>query len=390
MLAEPGFARGLVLHSDARGDVAQLGEHCVRIAGVRGSSPLISTIGSPSTRIEQPTSVTVLPEASPIADRAAPDPARRFLAATVGYVVTLWLLYGLFVATEVGQRLENSALQASTLRGVEVRADSLAYLSGVSVATFVGAMAVIALVAMLRRRPGLGVLAVATMAASVLVAETLKDTLPRPELVEGPVWILRNSFPSGTATVAASVSMGALLVAPDRLRWLVLPAAVALTAVVGQATQVTGWHRASDALGGVVLTGSFASAGLLALALNRHVRPSNLGRVHPRVFALILALAGLAVVVGLALLAAFAAFPLLRAPADSESAFLQTSSDLIAVGLTTVAIAVFAWIIEPYTLGVTAQAGTRGAIAAPAQVDEPAATTDILAVPTDDEASGSG
>ncbi len=33
-----------MLHSDARGDVAQLGEHRVRIAGVRGSSPLISTI----------------------------------------------------------------------------------------------------------------------------------------------------------------------------------------------------------------------------------------------------------------------------------------------------------------------------------------------------------
>ena len=32
----------------SRGDVAQLGEHCVRIAGVRGSSPLISTIPSAS------------------------------------------------------------------------------------------------------------------------------------------------------------------------------------------------------------------------------------------------------------------------------------------------------------------------------------------------------
>ena len=33
-----------MLDCDARGDVAQLGEHRVRIAGVRGSSPLISTI----------------------------------------------------------------------------------------------------------------------------------------------------------------------------------------------------------------------------------------------------------------------------------------------------------------------------------------------------------
>ena len=42
--AEPvRSSRDPVLHSVARGDVAQLGEHRVRIAGVRGSSPLIST-----------------------------------------------------------------------------------------------------------------------------------------------------------------------------------------------------------------------------------------------------------------------------------------------------------------------------------------------------------
>jgi hypothetical protein len=33
-----------------RGDVAQLGEHRVRIAGVRGSSPLISTIHAAPVR----------------------------------------------------------------------------------------------------------------------------------------------------------------------------------------------------------------------------------------------------------------------------------------------------------------------------------------------------
>ena len=38
-----GSGLGRLLDSVARGDVAQLGEHRVRIAGVRGSSPLIST-----------------------------------------------------------------------------------------------------------------------------------------------------------------------------------------------------------------------------------------------------------------------------------------------------------------------------------------------------------
>src|SRR4051812_13554053 len=40
-------AEGPLLYSAARGDVAQLEEHRVRIAGVRGSSPLISTIHLP-------------------------------------------------------------------------------------------------------------------------------------------------------------------------------------------------------------------------------------------------------------------------------------------------------------------------------------------------------
>lgn len=317
--------------------------------------------------------MTAPPEAPPIRDRRTPDPARRFLAATAAYVAALLGLYGLFVGTETGQRLENSALQASTLRDIEVRADSLTYLSGVSVATFVGAMAVIALIAMLRRRPGLGVLAVATMGVAVLLAEVLKVLLPRPELVEGPVWILRNSFPSGTATVAASVAMGALLVAPDRIRWLVLPLAAGLTAIVGQATQVTGWHRASDALGGIALTGAVACIGLYVLARNRHVRPSTVGRVHPRVFGLLIAAAGIVVAVGLVLLLAFAAFPLLRAPADAESVFLQTSSDLFAVGLSTLAIAAFAWAIEPFTLGVSDDpraARMRRAAAAAERVSE--------------------
>ncbi len=48
--AEPGLpAEGALVYSAARGDVAQLEEHRVRIAGVRGSSPLISTIPRRST-----------------------------------------------------------------------------------------------------------------------------------------------------------------------------------------------------------------------------------------------------------------------------------------------------------------------------------------------------
>jgi membrane-associated phospholipid phosphatase len=299
--------------------------------------------------------VTATPEAPTLADIVPPAtaPARRVLAAVIAYAAAFVALYAVFVGTEQGQRLENSALLASTLRGDAVRADSLTYLSGVSVVTFAGAMAVVALVGLLRRRPGLGVLAALTMGATALAAEILKTVIERPELVDGPIWILRNSFPSGTAAIAASVGLGALIVSPDRLRWVVLGVAAVFAAIVGQATQVTGWHRASDALAGVVLAGGIAAASLVLLARLGHVQPSTVGRVHPRVFGAIWIVAAGTIAVGTALLIAFVAFPLLRAPDDAESAFLQTASNLIDFGLSMVANAGVVWLIEPFTLGTT-------------------------------------
>jgi membrane-associated phospholipid phosphatase len=330
--------------------------------------------------------VTATPEAPSLADTIHPaiGPTRRFLAAMAGYAVAFVGLYAVFVGTEQGQRFENSALLASTLRGDGVRADSLTYLSGVSVVTFAGSMAVVALVGMLRRRPGLGVLAAITMGTTALVAELLKTVLDRPELVDGPVWILRNSFPSGTAAIAAAVGLGALIVSPDRLRWVVIVVAAVVAAIVGQATQVTGWHRASDALAGVVLAGSIAAASLVLLARSGRVQPSTVGRVHPRVFGAIWLVAAGTIAVGTALLVAFVAFPLLRAPDEAESAFLQTASNLITFGLSMVAIAGFGWVIEPFTLGVSpdptpdaeAEVAIDGVVAADDDADEGDPTAD--------------
>jgi membrane-associated phospholipid phosphatase len=326
--------------------------------------------------------VTATPEAPTLADTAHPGPTRRFLAATIGYIAVFWALYVVFVGTEQGQRFENSALLASTLRGDTVRADSLTYLSGVSVVTFAGAMAVVALVGLLRRRPGLGVLAAGAMGVTALAAEILKMVLERPALVDGPVWILRNSFPSGTAAIAAAVGLGALMVCPDRLRWIVLVIAAVLAAFVGQATQVTGWHRASDALAGVVLAGSVASAALVLLARSGHAQTSAVGRVHPRVFVAVVLVAGATILVGLTLLLAFVAFPLLRAPDEAESAFLQTASNLMTFGLSVIAIAAFAWVIEPFTLGTTA------VDAAGLDAEASATTAGTTATPTESAADG--
>ena len=82
-----------MLDSRARGDVAQLEEHCVRIAGVRGSSPLIST-NVPVARFDDPrdgawdtVEHAITDHRSPGADAViayAPVMGRRTIYARIG------------------------------------------------------------------------------------------------------------------------------------------------------------------------------------------------------------------------------------------------------------------------------------------------------------------
>jgi hypothetical protein len=286
-----------------------------------------------------------------VANRLASSPGWRFGLAALGSAVLVVTVYAAFVLTRAGQRLENIGLIGAQLRGPAVRAESLGYLAQMTVLTFALAILGLIAVAFVRRRPGLGVLVGAVMAGSVLLAEFLKGALPRPELVSGPVWILRNDFPSGTATVAAAIGIGALLVAPDRLRWVVLPIGAAFAAVIGQSTQITGWHRMSGALGGVLLVISVASVALLLLARIGLVQPTPRGRIHPTLRAAILVVPAGTLLISASALALLVAFPLLQVPTNADAAFLHTVFELLGFGFTVLAFVLFASVIEPFSLG---------------------------------------
>ncbi|HEU4919519.1 MAG TPA: phosphatase PAP2 family protein [Candidatus Limnocylindrales bacterium] len=275
----------------------------------------------------------------------------RFGLAAAAAAALFGAVYGVFVLSLPGQRLENIALMGAQLRGAAAREESLTVLSQVTVLTFALALVGIAAIAFVRRRPGLGVLVAGVMGISTVVAELLKDVLPRPALVEGPIWILRNDFPSGTATVAAALGIGALLVSPDRLRWLVLPVGAIFAAIIGQSTQITGWHRMSGAIGGVLLVLAFASAALVVLARVGLVQPTSLGRVHPKLRAVILVLPAVALIVAVAALTLLVAFPLLQVPENADAVFLHTVFELLGFAFTIAAFVVFASVIEPYSFG---------------------------------------
>ena len=205
--------------------------------------------------------------------------------------------------------------------------------------------------------------------------------LDRPALVDGPIWILRNSFPSGSAAVATAIAVGAILVSPDRLRWAVVPVAVVYAAVVGEAIQTSGWHRLSDTVGAVLIVIASSSAALAVLARAGLVQRTAFGRIDRRLRRLLLA--GTLTILGVAavILAAGALFPLLTSPDGGRRALLQTAFPLLGMGLTAALIVGFAAAIEPYSIGRRSGSsdGTRPTAAATAAT----ATAKAAASPPD-------
>jgi membrane-associated phospholipid phosphatase len=95
-----------------------------------------------------------------------------------------------------------------------------------------------------------------------------------------------NSFPSGHTTAAASIAVALLLVVPAAHRLVAASAGAALTAVVGLAVVILGWHYPSDVLGGLLVVGAWGFAALAWLRLqagrghasgtHEHRRPRDL------------------------------------------------------------------------------------------------------------------
>ncbi len=282
-------------------------------------------------------------------DKMRPD--LRFAFAAIIALGLVVVTYWLFVATETGQRLENLALRGAELRTTADREAGVERLTQVSIAIFGVALAAVVAVAWLRRRAGLGLLTAGLMGASVVAVEALKDILTRPALVDGPDWILRNSFPSGSAAVAAAMAVGALLVSPDRLRWAVLPIGAIYATIIGDAIQTTGWHRLSDTIGGVLIVIGTACGALGILARGGLVQPSTHGRIDWRIRRALVGLAGAALLLGSIVLVTVAVFPLLVAPSGSRQAVLQTAFPLFGSGFILLAVLGFGWLVEPFTLG---------------------------------------
>lgn len=203
--------------------------------------------------------------------RSAPgstaDPASAFRAFAMAFTAGLVGLgvYLVFVRTTDGQRLDQTAL-----RHLGWSTRSRETISTVLDVITIGGMTLVlagcVLVALVRRRWAFAAGAIVLVAVSNLATQLLKHRiLTRPELGYGDL----NSLPSGHTTVAASITMAALLVVPRGARWLVAVAGSVSVAVTGVGTVVAGWHRPADVVAALCVTLAVGAVVLGALSIGR-------------------------------------------------------------------------------------------------------------------------
>lgn len=177
-----------------------------------------------------------------------------------------------------GQRWENAALEAANYPG-----DRPELLRLVSVGSLAGALVVVILIALIRRRVDLALRAGAVIALSSLTGQLLKyELLDRPPL---SALTSDNTFPSGHAIAFTCVLAGLAIVLPPTLRSLLIVPATAVVAIAYIQLLAFGWHRLSDVLGALLLV--FGVHTLVALAWpgpDRIERTGMLDRVSSRIF----------------------------------------------------------------------------------------------------------
>jgi hypothetical protein len=177
-------------------------------------------------------------------------------------------VYGFMVLTPFGQTLDDS-IYLGRVDAVH-RTWAKALLNSITIASVAVVLAVAFGIALLRRRPLAGLVAVGATGVAIVTAEILKMVVPRPDLTPLDDQIgTYNTLPSGHATLATGCALALVVVASTRWRPWVALAGAAFAGAVAPATVFAGWHRPSDALAGVVLAAATSAAGCAILVARR-------------------------------------------------------------------------------------------------------------------------
>lgn len=198
---------------------------------------------------------------------------RTYTALAGAALLALAGLYLVALNTSAVRRLDLSAFgdavdAEQSPRAHEATARLLQTIDVSSLALLGGA---IVLVALIRRRAALAVAAAVLVAGANLMTQALKAGLGHLDLLGGETArASAGAFPSGHATVAMSLALALVLVAPASQRPLAALVGMAYAVGVGIAVVALGWHFPSDVGGAYLVAAAWACA--VAAALSAHGR----------------------------------------------------------------------------------------------------------------------
>jgi hypothetical protein len=202
-----------------------------------------------------------------------------------GLIVCALLVLGgylLFVNTRWGQKIDEAAYSGRHIVAPALIEYDRLILDPVSASTLVVSMALILMAGAFRRCLAAAAIIAVGFACAVVGAELLKHALPwhalLPRDTKLPLDLQRHTYPSGHTTIGTSLSIALILLSPTRWRlWMAVIAGL-FGASFATGVLFVGWHRPSDAFGGIFWSGSCMSlTALLIIAL----RGKPIGKVQP-------------------------------------------------------------------------------------------------------------
>lgn len=198
-------------------------------------------------------------------DAARHHPASRHATRAARAALALLTLYVAFGLTPVGSALDQSMRAARDDSGTALVWLSHHLLDAINAPTVTMATLGLSVVAWRRAGRASGALTVLGIGSALGLSEAMKTLLPTLSHRPGGPLVVGGSFPSGHVAVTTALVLAALTVAGPRLMKVLWLPAVVLPAVTAVATIAVGWHRPSDAIGGV-LAAVVAHHGVRALA----------------------------------------------------------------------------------------------------------------------------
>jgi membrane-associated phospholipid phosphatase len=240
-------------------------------------------------------------------------------------LVLLLLVVRYCVGTIRGQMLDTVALAGNGTGRARVDAPLNTALDAISVASVVMVLALVGLIALVRRRYSLAIMAVILVAGSVATTYVLKAyVITRTDFGVDPDRAgAGNSLPSGHATAAAAFAIGLVLVLPPAARGIASVAGATYAAIVGVATLSAGWHRPSDVIASYLIAGGWAAAAGLLLVLAQ--RPSAVVSSRDRAgWSLVATLGGGLLLLAIGITALLVIFTRMTEPVEAMSQRLLT------------------------------------------------------------------